>query len=132
MSGAAKTGLAVVLCIPAFTVAALLFSPLVVLAGYGLDAAIGQRTGCSLVTLDAAITGWSPLARVPALIVRELIVIAYRMVSLWWFIGLVLMTWSANELAHNRGRKHAGYSTAGLIALAALIPLYSQGICLAT
>lgn len=133
MSEGAKAGLAVVLCIPAFMAAALLFSPLAVLTGYGLDAAIGQRTDCSISTLDAAISGFSPLAQVAALAGEWLLLFASMMVSLWWFIGLVLMTMSgANEVIHNMGAKHAGYSTASLIALAVLIPFYSQGICLAT
>lgn len=132
MSSAAKTTLTVLLGIPAFMVAALLFSPLILLAGYGFDAAIGYKTGCSMNTLAAAVGGWSALAQTTALAGRWLIGLASITVSMFWVMGLVLMNMCANEIAHKRALSYVKYSTATLIALAALIPLYSQGICLAT
>lgn len=132
MSGVAKAGLAVVVSIPALMVAAVLFSPLVVVAGYGLDALIGQLTGCSIGTVKAAISANSPVVQVAVLAGQWLLTLAYMIASLLWAMGLVLMSMSANEIAHNRALQFLKYSTVTLVALGVLIPIYSQGICLST
>lgn len=108
-----------------------LSSPLVVLGGYGLDAVISQQTGCSIVTLQAAVTGWSPAAQVGALLGRWLFGFAFIPVSMWWVMSYHMLFTGCDERRHNMVRASIKYCTAILLTLAVLIPIYSQGICLA-
>lgn len=121
---------AILFVVPAVLVFAL-FSPLIVLAAYGLDLLIGQHTGCSTVTLPAAITGWSPAAQVGVLLGQWLIGLVFILVSMWWVMSYLMLATGSEERRHNMVRASINYSTATLIALAVLIPLYGQGVCLA-
>lgn len=133
MSSAARTSLAVVVGVPVLIAAAVLFSPFSLLAGYGLDAAIGQRTGCSIGTLEAAISVHGPNLQVAVLVGRWLIAFASIGASSWWLLSMVLMAfYGANEASHQMGLKQARYATVTVGIVAVSIPLYSQGMCLAS
>lgn len=106
--------------------------PFAAFAGLGVDALIGHRTGCSMVTLPAATGAWSPLAHVAVLLGRWIIPTLVFTVSLLWLAGVILYTMAGiNERMRERAVAYIKVSGSSLLVLGVVAASYAQLICLA-
>lgn len=115
------------------TIALPILGWLALAAGYGVDALIGGFSGCRFSSIPAVIGEWHPWAQTAVLGGHWLLGVLAILAAMWWVISLLILLFAApNESMHHASFRVLALASLALTVLGALIPVFSQSICVAT